>query len=227
MELVVQELFNNQDLKYRDFIIKLIPNIDPKTIIGIRSKTMRDIGKNIFKNNLYQEFLDSLPHQYYEENILHIYILSILNLDFNETIILLDKFVPYMDNWAVTDSYSNKVFTQNKDKGLKYIKKLIASKQPYSIRFGIILLMKYYLDDFFDSSIFENINQIKSDNYYVKMAIAWFYASALIKQYDETIKIIESKILDPWIQNKTISKANDSFQINKDIKEFLKKLKIK
>ena len=210
MELVVQELFNNQDLKYRDFIIKLIPNIDPKTIIGIRSKTMRDIGKNIFKNNLYQEFLDSLPHQYYEENILHIYILSTLNLDFNETIILLDKFVPYMDNWAVTDSYSNKVFTQNKDKGLKYIKKLIASKQPYSIRFGIILLMKYYLDDFFDSSIFENINQIKSDNYYVKMAIAWFYASALIKQYDETIKIIESKILDPWIQNKTISKANDS-----------------
>ena len=194
-------------------------------MIGVRTKELRKYAKRLIKED-YKSFLDELPHNYFDENQLHAFIISEIK-DYNECINYIDKFLPYVDNWATCDQLSPKIFKKNKDLLLDKIKEWIKSKDTYTIRFGIRMLMQYYLDDNFKDKYLEWIISIKSNEYYVNMMIAWFFATALAKQYDSVIKVIEEKKLDVWIHNKTIQKAVESYRITNDQKEYLKKLKRK
>ena len=225
MENIKRKLFEMQDKKYQEFQSKLLPTIDSKKMIGVRTKELRKYAKRLIKED-YKSFLDELPHNYFDENQLHAFIISEIK-DYNECINYIDKFLPYVDNWATCDQLSPKIFKKNKDLLLDKIKEWIKSKDTYTIRFGIRMLMQYYLDDNFKDKYLEWIISIKSNEYYVNMMIAWFFATALAKQYDSVIKVIEEKKLDVWIHNKTIQKAVESYRITNEQKEYLKKLKRK
>ena len=221
MELVRKILFDNQDLKYRDFNSKLIPNINKEKIIGVRMPIIRNIAKDIKDSNYVDEFLNELPHKYQEENILHGILLSIKYKDIEILLDKLDKFLIYVDNWAVTDIISPKLFKKYPDKVYDYIKIWVGSNNEYVIRFGIVSLLQFYLDDNFNMDVLELVKRIDSDYFYVKMAIAWFYSFALIKQYDATIKLFEDMELNKWIHNKSIQKAIESYRISDDKKDYL------
>lgn len=227
MEIITKMLFNNRDLKYKNFNSKLIPNIDNDKIIGVRVPVIRKIAYEIYNNDYIEDFLCELPHKYHEENILHGIILSIKYKNIDVFLLKLDIFLDYVDNWAVTDIISPKIFRKYPDKVYEYIKIWVKSNGVYKIRFGVVSLLQFYLDDNYNIEILEIIRSIRINDYYVNMAIAWFYSFALIKQYNDTIKYFENKILDKWIHNKSIQKAIDSYRINSDRKEYLKKLKIK
>lgn len=222
---VQKELFKLQDLKYRDFTIKLNPVLDPNTVIGVRNPQTRALAKKMIKEGKYHEFLDSLPHKYFEENNVHAYIIEQLK-DYDEVIRELNKFLPYVNNWATCDSCTPKVLGKHKDELIKEIKKWIKSKEIYTIRFGIEMLMAYYLDEDFNPRHIELVSKIKSKEYYVNMMRAWYLATALAKQRDEAMKLIESKTLDAWTHNKTIQKARESYRISNEDKEYLKTLKV-
>ena len=220
------ELFKLQDKNYRDLQTKIIPNIDSDVIIGVRTPELRKFAKILLKSNYYLSFLSELPHKYFDENQLHAFIISEIK-DYDDCIVYLNKFLPYVDNWATCDQLSPKVFKKNHSNLLDQIKVWINSKETYTIRFGIGMLMQYYLDDDFKLECLNLVSNIKSDEYYVNMMIAWYFATALAKQYDSTIKIIEDKKLDKWIHNKTIQKAIESYRIIPEKKEYLKSLKRK
>ena len=226
MSKIVDRLFDLEDKKYHDFQVKLVPNINPDTIIGIRTPELRKLTKEIIKENNYNSFLDELPHKYYEENLIHMFIIS-EEKDFDKCITLIEKFLPYINCWPVSDQSSPKVFKKNHDKLLPYIKKWIKNKHVYTSRFGIRILMNEFLDKDFKPQYLELVSSIKSEDYYLKMMVAWFFATSLAKQYDETIKYIENKKLDTWIHNKTIGKAIESYRITSEQKNYLKALKVK
>ena len=227
MDVIVNKLFDNQDLFYKDFNAKLIPNIDKDKIIGVRVPIIRKIAKDIINCNYIDEFLNQLPHKYHEENILHGIILSLKYNDIDILLEKLDKFLVYVDNWAITDVISPKLFKKYPDKVYNKIKKWINSSDEYTIRFGVVSLLQFYLDDNFRLEELDLVKNINSDYFYVNMAIAWFYSFALIKQYDDTIKYFENKKLDKWIHNKSIQKAIESYRISDDKKDYLRTLKIK
>ena len=227
MDLITKILFDNQDLKYRDFSSKLIPNINKEKIIGVRTPVLRKLAKEIKDCDYIDDFLNELPHKYQEENILHGIILSLKYKDVDVLLDKLDKFLIYVDNWAVTDVISPKLFKKYPDKVYEHIKVWINKREEYVIRFGVVSLLQFYLDDNFKVEVLELVKNIDSDYFYVKMAMAWFYSFALIKQYDSTIKLFESKKLDKWIHNKSIQKAIESYRITDDRKEYLRSLKIK
>lgn len=226
VDKIVKQLFQNQDLKYKDFHSSLIPNIEKERFIGVRTPILRKLAKDMVKDGSYKEFIKELPHYYYEENTLHSCILSLLK-DLDELIIEIDKFLPYIDNWATCDLMGPKAFKKDPDRILNKVKEWIHTKDVYSIRFGIVTLLNFYLDDFFSKEINEIVLKIKSDEYYVNMAIAWYFSYALIKQYDKTINIFEMYKLDKWVHNKSIQKAIESFRISDDKKIYLRSLKIK
>ena len=226
MESIQEELFQLQDIKYRDFQIKLIPGSDISNMIGVRTPELRKIAKKMVKEKSYQSFLEELPHQYFDENQLHAFIISEIK-DYDECLFLIHKFLPYVDNWATCDQMSPKVFRKNKDKVLKEIKRWINSSKTYVIRFGIGTLMQYYLDSEFKSEYLDMVARIQSDEYYVNMMIAWFFATALAKQYENTILYFENKKLDRWTHNKALQKGIESNRISREQKEYLRKLKIK
>ena len=221
---VIDELLKSKDLEYKTFQSKLIPNIDSSTMIGVRTPKLKSIAKDLYKYNDYELFLNSLPHNYYEENIIHGLVISEIK-DYDLCINYIDKFLPYIDNWAVCDQTNPKVFKKHKKEILIKINEWIKSKEVYKIRFGVKTLMNYFLDDDFNKDYLKLPLIIKNDDYYVKMMIAWFYATALAKQYDETIKIIESNVLDIFIHNKTIQKAIESFRVTDEHKKYLRTLK--
>ena len=221
-----EELFKLQDKKYKELQAKTIPNIDPNTIIGVRTPELRSLAKKMVKENNYKSFLEELPHKYFDENQLHAFIISELK-DFNECIDYTNKFLPYIDNWATCDQMSPKAFKKNKDNLLKEIKVWIKSKETYIIRFAIGMLMSYFLDEDFDKKYLELVSKIKSKEYYVNMMIAWYFATALAKQYKDTIIYLENNKLDTWVHNKTIQKAIESYRITNDQKEYLRSLKKK
>ena len=227
MEIVTDKLFKMQDKDYRVFSSKLIPNIDINKIIGVRMPDIRMLAKEIKNDEYIDNFLEELPHKYHEENVLHGILLSYRYKDIDILLKKLDKFLKYVDNWAVTDVISPKLFKKYPDKVYKYIVKWVNSKYEYKIRFGIVSLLQFYLDDNYDRKIIDLVKSIKSESYYINMAIAWFYSFALIKQYDDTIVIFENKELDKWIHNKSIQKAIESYRIDDFKKEYLKILKIK
>lgn len=227
MEIITKKLFDNQDLKYREFKGKSIPNIDKDNIIGVRIPIIRKIVKEIYQEDYISKFLDELPHKYHEENLLHGLILSIKYQDIDFLLSKLDSFLPYVDNWEVTDIISPKLFKKYPDKVYEKIKEWLNSDKEYVIRFAVVSLLQFYLDDNFKIEELELVNNIKNEDYYVKMAIAWFYSFALIKQYDITIKYFENRKLNKWIHNKALQKAIESYRISDLAKEYLRSLKIR
>lgn len=223
---VIDELFKLQDIKYRDFQSKLIPTVDFNNIIGVRTPELRNYAKKIVKSNEHLSFLEDLPHKYFDENQLHAFIISELK-DYDLCISYINKFLPYVDNWATCDQMSPKIFKKNKDKLLEQIKSWIKSKKTYTIRFGICMLMQYYLDDSFKPEYLKMVSDVKSEEYYVNMMVAWYFATALAKQYDAVIPVLENQKLDIWTHNKAIQKAIESYRITPEQKAYLRSLKRK
>ena len=225
MKKIEKQLFNLQDIKYRDFQIKLFPGLELDNMIGVRTPELRKLAKKLVKENNYQEFLEELPHKYFDENQLHGFIISELK-DYKECINYLNKFLPYIDNWATCDQTSPKIFKQNHKELMVEINKWLKSTHTYTIRFAIGMLMQHFLDEDFKEDYLSIVANIKSDEYYVNMMIAWYFATSLAKQYASTIPYLENNILDKWTHNKTIQKARESYRISPEQKEYLKSLKI-
>ena len=192
---IIKTLLDLKDKKYGEFQIKLIPTVDPKSIIGVRTPELRKLAKEIIKENDYEAFLNDLPHKYFDENQLHAFIISEIK-DYDRCLDEVSKFLPYVDNWATCDQMSPKVFKKNHDKLIDNITKWIKSKETYTIRFGIGILMQHFLDEDFKVEHLKLVANIKSEEYYVNMMRAWYFATALSKQYESAIKYIENNSLD-------------------------------
>ena len=223
---IQKELFSLQDKEYMKFLSKLTPNVSEDTIIGVRIPEIRKLAKKLVKNNEYEDFLKELPHKYYDENLLHGAIIS-ENKDFENCIKLLDDFLPFIDNWAVCDTISPKIFKKYKKELIEKIKVWSQSDKTYTCRFGVEMLMTHFLDEDFKKEYLEVVANIHSEEYYVKMAVAWFFATALAKQWDYAVIYLEDSRLDVWVHNKTIQKARESLRILEDKKGYLKGLKRK
>ena len=224
MNNIQSKLFELQDKKYRDFQVKLIPNINSDNVIGVRTPELRKYAKELVRANNYVSFLNDLPHKYFDENQLHAFIISELK-DYDNCILYINKFLPYINNWATCDQLSPKVFKKYCDKLINEIKIWINFKETYAIRFGIGILMQYYLEDNFKIEYLNLVSNIKSNEYYINMMRAWYFATALAKQYEAAIVFIEKNKLDVWTHNKTIQKAIESYRITKETKEYLRGLK--
>ena len=222
---IIKKLFDHKDDKYAAFQRKLIPNIDPQSIIGVRTPILRDIAKTLAKDGRQNEIYDHLPHTYFEENQLHAFLIS-SETDYKHCIRLLDVFLPFVDNWATCDQMSPKIFKGSKGELLKEIDRWLESEKTYTLRFGIGMLMSHFLDEDFRPDYLEMVASLRSDEYYVNMMIAWFFATALAKQYNGTLKYIKNCRLKPWTHNKTIQKAAESMRISEERKNYLRSLKI-
>ena len=221
-----KELFCLQDREYRDFQSKLIPTVRPETAIGVRTPALRKYAKTLLKQEGVQEFLHDLPHLYFDENQLHAFILSEMK-DFEACIGEVCRFLPYVDNWATCDQLSPKVFKKHRPELLAYIREWIASDHTYTIRFGVGMLMEHYLDKDFDILYPELASGVRSEEYYVNMMIAWYFATALAKQYEAVLPFIEENRLDQWTHNKAIQKSLESYRISDERKAYLRGLKRK
>lgn len=225
MDNIQNFLRQNVDSKYAEFQRKIISNIKPDTILGVRTPIMRKFAKEIYKSGNYADFLNELPHRYFEENQLHSFIICEIK-EFDKCILETEKFLPFVDNWATCDQLSPKVFKKYASELPAYILKWISDKKTYTIRFGIEMAMTYFLDENFNINLMKKIAEIRSDEYYVNMMIAWYFATALAKQWDKTIDFIKNHQLSDWVHNKTIQKARESYRITTEQKEYLKELKI-
>ena len=221
---VYEKLLESKDDEYRQFQAKLVPNIEADTIIGVRTPDMRRIAKEVFNSEDKDAFLTELPHKYYEENLVHFFMISMIK-DFDECIANVETFLPYVDCWPVSDQATPKSFKKNHQKLLPFIEKWIASEHVYTSRFGMRMLMNEFLDDDFKEEYLEIVASKKGDDYYLKMMVAWFFATALAKKYDETVKYIEERRLDEWVHKKAIQKAVESFRVTDEHKEYLKKFR--
>ena len=226
MNKIKEDLFSLQDIEYRDFQCKLIPGADKDSFIGVRTPLLKKYAKEIIKKGQEEAFLKELPHKYFDENQLHAFIISEIR-DFDVCINEVCRFLPFIDNWATCDQLSPKIFKKHKDKLLVYIKRWVRSTKTYTVRFGLGMLLNHFLDKDFESEYLDMAADIKSDEYYINMMIAWLFATALAKQYDTAIKYIENKRLNVWVHNKTIQKAVESYRIKENQKEYLKSLRIK
>lgn len=223
---IIKELFNKQDIKYRDFQAKLIPSKTADDMIGVRTPELRKYAKELLKREDSGEFLEILPHEYFDEDQLHAFIISGIK-DYDKCMQEVDKFLPFVDNWATCDQLSPKVFKKHRTELLKQINKWIKSKETYTVRFAIRMLMEHFIDENFDVKYPEMVAKIRSDEFYINMMIAWYFATALAKQYDAVLPFIEEKKLDKWTHNKAIQKSVESYRITTEQKEYLKTLKIK
>lgn len=219
-------LFGLQDLEYKAFQSRLMPTIDPDRIIGIRTPQLRKFAKEFIKTGDAAAFLEILPHTYYEGNNLHGFLIESMK-DFDQTITALDAFLPYVDNWATCDLIAPKIFKKYPQELFEKIKQWIASGQTYTIRFGIGTLMRFYLDEQFQSEYPALVAAVHSEEYYVNMMIAWYFATALAKQYDAILPYFQQRMLDPWTHNKAIQKAIESYRITEEQKVYLRTLKVK
>ena len=216
----------NRDKKYAQFQSKLIPGVNVKNVIGIRTPALRKFAKQTIKREDADEFLSDLPHKYFDENQLHAFMISEIK-DYTECVNRVKEFLPFVNNWATCDQMSPKVFKKHKTEILKEVKKWIKSEDTYTVRFGICELMTDFLDDDFDEAYPKMVANVKSDEYYINIMIAWYFATALAKQYDAIIPYIENKKLDKWTHNKTIQKAIESYRITDEQKTYLRTLKVK
>lgn len=222
----IQEfLLKNRDEKYRSFTLPLIPNIDEKTFIGVRLPIIKKYAKDLDQKSR-EEFLKSLPHKYHEENLLHAFILSNIK-DYDEFLKHVDAFLPYITNWSVCDTICNKHLNKYKDKLIKVIYEWLKSSEVYRVRYAIKCLMNYYLGDDFKEEHLLRVQEVKLDDYYVMMMIAWYLATGLAKNYESFVKVIEEKRFDEAAHNKAIQKAIESYRVSDEHKEYLKTLKHK
>ena len=226
---IQKALFAKQDLKYKEFQSKLIPTIDADTVIGVRTPDLRAIAKDFAKHPEVEKFLTKLPHKYYDENQVHAFILSLMK-DYDDCVAHVDAFLPYVDNWATCDQMRPKVFAKaaNREMLLKDTRRWIEAPvtKVYTVRFGIETLMSFFLDENFDPKYLKWVSKIRSEEYYLNMMVAWFFATALAKQYEATLPYVEKRVLDAWTHNKTIQKAIESYRITDEQKSYLKTLKL-
>ena len=225
-EEIRQQLFAMQDTDYREFQVKLIPTVDPEKVIGVRTPQLRKFAKELSRDPNAERFLEDLPHEYFDENQLHAFLISDMK-DFDSCILKTERFLPQIDNWATCDQLSPKVFKKHRPELLKYIKRWIRSEHTYIIRFAVGMLMQHFLDEDYSEEYPELVSSVRSEEYYVNMMIAWYFATALAKQYDSVLPFIESGRLDPWTHNKAIQKAAESFRITPEQKTYLRTLKRK
>ncbi len=227
---IYERLLEVQDLEYKDFQSKLVPNISPDAMIGVRTPQLRAIAKEFAKSGDAKEFLENLPHKFYEENLMHFFLIAMIK-DFDECVREVERFLPFIDCWPVCDQSSPKVFKKNHGKILPLVKKWISSDHVYTSRFGMRILMNEFLDEDFKSEYLKWVaskmppSNLDAD-YYLKMMVAWFFATALAKQYDAALPFIERKKLELWTHNKAIQKATESFRVSDEHKEYLRTLKI-
>ncbi len=224
------KLFELQDIKYRDFIIPLSPNIPSEEFIGVRLPKLRTLAKELVKelgsDSGINDFLHDVPHKYHEERNLHAMIINEMK-DFDSVIAEINNWLPSVNAWSISDTLSPKIFKKHPEGLTKICFDWIDSDEIYTIRVGILILMKFYLDEFFETSHADKISAIRNDEYYVNMMKSWYFATALAKQWDLVIPYIENKTLDTWSHNKTIQKAIESYRITNEQKDYLRLLKIK
>ena len=231
MEEITKKLFSLQDEKYRDFQIKLVPGITKEQMIGIRTPDLRTLAKKIASNHdTTSAFLQELPHKYFEENLIHFFIVALIK-DFDECINQVERFLPYVDCWPVCDQASPKVFKKNHEKLLSLVKNWISSDHIYTSRYGMRILMNEFLGEDFKTEYADLVvsrmsRKGEAEDYYLKMMAAWYFATALAKNWDQVLPFIEQHKLDPWTHNKAIQKALESFRVTDEHKEYLRKLKV-
>ena len=221
-----ETLFSLRDEKFAAFQARLIPNVAPERIIGVRTPTLRKLAKTLRGSGEAEEFLKALPHEFFEENNLHAFLLCEMK-DFDACVQAVEDFLPYVDNWATCDQMSPGVFRKNKQALLPYIRCWIASERCYTRRFGTGMLMSHFLDEDFREEYLRLVSDERSEEYYVNMMIAWYFATALAKQYEAALPYLENRRLDPWVHNKTIQKAVESFRVSDEHKACLRALKIR
>lgn len=225
---ITDGLFALKDENYRRFHAKLIPDIPIDNIIGVRTPVLRKYAKEVAKLSEANIFLESLPHSYYEENNLHGALLSLLYpKDIIAFMEQLERFLPYVDNWATCDMLSPKIFKKHLPYVYERVQKWLQSDAVYTIRFGIVTLLGFYLDDAFEPEMLQLVANVRSEEYYVNMAVAWYFSMALVKQYDATLPYIQNRVLEPWTHNKSIQKAIESRRIPQETKAYLRGLKIR
>lgn len=216
-----KRLFEMQDVEYKAFHSKLMPTVEQDAIIGVRTPKLRQFAKDLQKTEDVTEFLQSLPHEYYEENNLHGFLIEQIK-DYDGCMKAVDRFLPYVDNWATCDMMAPKIFKKHLPELEWQIRDWLVSGEVYTVRFAVNMLMKYYLDEAFEPKYLEWVAQIKSQEHYVRMVVAWYFATALAKQYEAAIPYIEEQKLEQWTHNKTIQKAVESYRVSAEKKAYLK-----
>lgn len=229
MTKITQTLFENADESYKNFHQSIVPRLPKERIIGVRVPVLRKIAKQLKKDesskSLANEFLQELPHEYYDEDMLHAIILSD-ERDFSTALKRTSEFLPYIDNWAVCDTFCPKAFGKNKKALWQEIEKWLESEKTFTVRFGIVNAMRFFLDEDFSAEKMKKVLEVSNEDYYVRMAIAWYMSVALVKQWEVAIKVIEDKSLGAWVHNKSIQKSCESFRLSAEQKQYLKTLKI-
>ncbi len=227
--MIIDEIRENllrlQDTEYRDFQVKLIPSADPCTFIGVRTPELRELAKQLSARDDIDDFLNDLPHGSFEENQLHSFVISGIK-DYPVCLDAVDRFLPFVDNWATCDQLSPQVFRKHRQELIVPVRNWISSDRTYTVRFAVGMLMEHYLDKDFFPECLDLAAAVRSEEYYIKMMVAWYFATALAKQYDAAIQFIENKSLDPWTHNKTIQKALESRRIGPGEKRYLRGLRI-
>ncbi len=221
---MLNDLLLLKDDAYAAFQRKLLPTLPPQTIIGVRTPELKTLAKTMLKTGTADAFTADLPHVYFEENQLHAFIIS-EEKSFETCIRKLEAFLPHVDNWATCDQLSPKAFSKARDRLLPFTELWLASPLPFTVRFGIGTLMRHFLDGAFTVEYAQRVAAVESDEYYVNMMVAWYFATALAKQYDSVLPILERRALPQWTHNKAIQKARESFRISAEQKEYLKGLK--
>jgi 3-methyladenine DNA glycosylase AlkD len=222
---IVSELFRLRDADYAQMQKKIIPTVDEDRVIGVRTPALRALAKNLYGDGETEAYLQSLPHPYFDEDQLHAFVIS-LEKDFDRCMNRVEAFLPYVDNWATCDQLSPKAFRKEPDQLLAHIHEWIHSDWTYTVRFGVGMLMQHFLGDRFRTEYASMVAQIRSDEYYINMMRAWYFATALAKQYDAVLPFLEEKRLDDWTHNKAIQKALESYRIAPDRKDYLRTLKV-
>ena len=222
---ILQRLFALQDTEYQVFQCKLIPTVVPERIIGVRTPALRQYAKELTKRGEAEAFLAALPHRYFDENQLHAFLLS-LGKDYAATLAGVEAFLPHVDNWATCDQLSPNVFRKHRAALLEPIARWLASGETYTVRFGVGMLMQHYLDEDFDCAYPARVAELRSGEYYVNMMRAWYFATALTKQWNAALPYLEGRRLDDWTHNKAIQKALESYRVPDERKKYLRSLKI-
>ncbi len=225
-ENIQKKLFSLRDEKYRLFNAKLLPTLPFEKVIGVRTPDLKTLAKELSGTEDGENFLKALPHEYFEENNLHAFLIERIT-DPERCMKELEKFLPYVDNWATCDQMSPKAIAKDKDKLKNKALEWLHSHHTYTVRYGILTLMRYFLDEDFSTQFLAEVAAVRSDEYYVNMMCAWYFATALAKQYTSAITYIEERTLPPWVHNKSIQKSVESYRIADDKKEYLKTLRIK
>ena len=225
-EAIRQELFRHRDEGYRALQMKILPTVPAERIIGVRTPALRSYAKELAREGTAAAFLNDLPHAYFDEDQLHAFLLSEIK-DFDRCVAAVDRFLSYVDNWATSDQLSPKCFKKHRQALLPYIERWIDSGETYPVRFGVGMLMQHYLDEAFDPRYLQTVADIRSEAYYVNMMRAWYFATALAKQYEAALPYLEQRRLDPWTHQKAIQKAVESYRVSAEQKQYLKTLRIR